>query len=271
MPRLSANGINVNYRLEGSGEVVVLIHGFTAELGMWEHQVEALRKRYQVLAYDLRGHGDTDHPVHGHDMQTLSRDLEALLDRLDIKIAHLAGVSLGGMIAQRFCLDHEQRTATLSLMDTFAGRVSQNLQKRLFRHARLGKEKGIEALFEHLLEHPALPVGPDLEVSMETLEKRKQAFLKNDPHTLEKFVHMLSRQEDWTGELERIKKPVLLIVGDQDEPSLDHMRSMHRMMPGSEFYVIERCGHSCVTEKPEEVSSRLISFLERNPVSATSR
>ncbi len=243
---------------------MVLVHGFTANHGIWEHQIEALAKEFRVVAYDLRGHGNTDPPDSGHDVTTLVRDLADLMDQLKIGTAHLAGVSLGGMVAQRFCLDNPAKVKTLTLMDTFAGKISDELQKTLFHHARIGKQEGMEALFEHLLEHPALPTGPTYQITLEELEEKRREFLKNDPSTLEKFVNMMNKIEDWSDELGNIEKPALLIVGDQDAPSLSHMREMHRKIQGSEFHVIADCGHACVAERPEEISRLMLDFLCRH-------
>lgn len=264
MPRISANRINVFYRVQGDGEPVVLLHGFTANHGIWEHQIEALSQKFRVLAYDLRGHGDTDQPSSGHDINTLVQDLAELLEKLKIGAAHIAGVSLGGMVAQRFCLDDPRRVKTLMLTDTFAGKISDELQKTLFHHARIGKQEGMEALFEHLLEHPALPLGPDYQITLEELEEKRREFMKNGPDTLDKFVNMMAKIKDWSDELENIDKPALLIVGDQDAPSLSHMREMHRKIQGSEFHVIAECGHVCVSEKPEEISRLMLDFLCRH-------
>ena len=88
--------------------------------------------------------------------------------------------------------------------------------------------------------------------------------MKNGPDTLEKFVNMMAKIKDWSDELENIDKPALLIVGDQDAPSLSHMREMNRKIQGSEFHVISDCGHVCVSEKPEEISRLMLDFLCRH-------
>jgi pimeloyl-ACP methyl ester carboxylesterase len=108
-----ANGVKVHYIVEGKGQPVVLIHGLHSSIRMnWQMPgvISTLSKNYQVIALDLPGHGESDKPAseaaYGAE---LVEDVVRLLDHLNIKRAHIAGYSMGGMIAMKFMAKHHDR------------------------------------------------------------------------------------------------------------------------------------------------------------------
>src|SRR5205823_4639131 len=112
------------YRLryvdQGSGPALVLIHGLAGDYSAWTAQIEALRPRYRVIAFDNRGAGKStqvDEPVSTAD---LAADTLGLMDRLGIDRAHVVGRSMGGAIAQHMALMAPDRVASLALCASFA-------------------------------------------------------------------------------------------------------------------------------------------------------
>lgn len=260
------NGVRTHYVCAGRGEPVILVHGFTTSHAMWFNQIPALAKAgRRAIAYDVRGHGDSDHPG-GYDLPTLVDDLAALLDHLRIGKAHMVGLSMGGIISQRFCLDRPQRCATLTVADSFPGRPDEDTLRIFEGHVEIVRERGIEGLFNHLLEHPALPVGPDFQVPLELMDAYRENFMKNDRLTLARFVDMFKALPDWTEDLAGIGCPVLLVAGELDEPCLPPMRAMHEVIPGSQLKIIPRAGHASAIEKAREFNECLLSFLGENRV-----
>ena len=120
MPHASTNDIATFYEEAGQGPPVVLIHGHTLDLRLWDAQVPLLVDAgYRVVRYDVRGHGQSEAPVTGYTYQNYSLDLRDLLDRLKIDTpVHLVALSMGGGIALQFALDHPQRIASLVLVDS---------------------------------------------------------------------------------------------------------------------------------------------------------
>src|SRR5499426_667011 len=96
--KLTANGIDINYEIEGQGPVVTFSHSLACSLAMWDEQAAALRGRYRVLRYDTRGHGGTSAPAGAYTLEQLADDLHALLSGLGITETHFVGLSMGGMI-----------------------------------------------------------------------------------------------------------------------------------------------------------------------------
>src|SRR5882724_2436203 len=114
----SANGIEINYVIEGDGPVVTMSHSLACNLSMWDEQVRALRERYRVLRFDTRGHGQTSAPSGAYSLDQLANDLLALLKGLGIERTHYVGLSMGGMIGQVFALAHPAMIESLVLCDT---------------------------------------------------------------------------------------------------------------------------------------------------------
>ncbi len=107
--KVNANGVNINYELTGSGKCLVLIHGFSDNLTMWPEQVSELSKNYQVLTYDVRGHGETETPEDNFSMELFADDLEALLRTLDIDRACVLCYSMGGRISITLALKYPEK------------------------------------------------------------------------------------------------------------------------------------------------------------------
>ena len=89
--KLNANGIEINYEIEGEGPVVTFSHSLACNLSMWDEQVRALKGRYRVLRYDTRGHGQTGAPAGAYTLDQLADDLKGLLDGLGIARDPLRG------------------------------------------------------------------------------------------------------------------------------------------------------------------------------------
>lgn len=115
---LSIGANKIHYQVEGSGRPIVWIHGGGVDHRMWEPQVQYFRDRYQVITYDIRGHGKSEYKT--NDRPDIS-DLEALLDPLDISNITLAGISLGGILAIDFVLAHPEKVDRLILMSPGPG------------------------------------------------------------------------------------------------------------------------------------------------------
>ena len=117
------NGIRISYAAAGDGPAVLLTHGYSATGRMWAHQIEALRDRYRIIAWDMRGHGETespDDPAQYSEALTLA-DMVGLLEFLGEDRAVVGGLSLGGFMSLAFHLEHPEMVRALVLCDTGPG------------------------------------------------------------------------------------------------------------------------------------------------------
>src|SRR5262245_22618692 len=118
MPKVPANGIDVYYEAHGAGDPLLLVAGFGCDHTIWSGLVPALAARHRVILFDNRGTGQTSGAVTG--VRQMADDAAGLLDALGPGPAHVAGHSMGGMIAQELALAHPGRVRSLALLSSCA-------------------------------------------------------------------------------------------------------------------------------------------------------
>ncbi|MCW5693643.1 MAG: alpha/beta fold hydrolase, partial [Pseudolabrys sp.] len=106
-------GVTLNYRIVGQGEPLVCIHGVGSYLEAWDGVAERLADRFRILTFDLRGHGRSTKVRGRYEIDDFVGDVLALADHAGFDTFNLAGFSLGGLIAQRLALTHQQRLRRL--------------------------------------------------------------------------------------------------------------------------------------------------------------
>jgi pimeloyl-ACP methyl ester carboxylesterase len=136
MPKALVNGININYRIEGSGEPLVMIMGVASNLKAWYFQTRVLKKQFQLITFDNRGCGESDKITEPYSIRTMADDTAGLMNHLGIEKAHVLGISMGGMIAQELAINYPEKVNKLILGCTCAKRsdpagISKELPKIL--------------------------------------------------------------------------------------------------------------------------------------------
>ena len=123
MPVANVNGVDLYYEISGAGFPLVLAHGYCTSINLWRHQIPLLSQRYQVIAYDARGHGLSSAPAgkEHYTLQHLVEDMYALLRHLDIAQAYIAGHSMGGATTAGFAARHPEMTRAALICNIDAG------------------------------------------------------------------------------------------------------------------------------------------------------
>tara|TARA_R110000796_G_scaffold104102_1_gene213684 strand:+ start:18025 stop:19026 length:1002 start_codon:yes stop_codon:yes gene_type:complete len=111
------NGINIHYVIGGTGEPLVLLHGFGQNWYMWNRLLPELSKNYTVIVPDLRGVGESDKPESGYDKKTMASDIHELVTQLGYKKINLAGHDIGLMVAYAYAVQYGEDVKKLALMD----------------------------------------------------------------------------------------------------------------------------------------------------------
>ncbi len=122
MPKAYVNGININYKVQGRGEPLVLIMGYSGNKTGWMFQTRAFKRHFRVVTFDNRGVGKSDKPAGAYSMKMMADDTVGLMDHLGIEKAHILGMSMGGMIAQEIATNYPERVNRLILGCSAAGR-----------------------------------------------------------------------------------------------------------------------------------------------------
>ncbi len=266
-------GVQIYYEIHGdqndtSRPWIVFSHSLACTTRMWDPQLGAFAQSYRVLAFDTRGHGQSDSPEGPYTMEMLTEDTFQLLSALDIHAAHFVGLSMGGMIGQLLALEHPGTLASLTLADTACTWPSAAIQLFADRAAQ-AESAGMKSLVESTLSRwftPAYHEGNPQAVA------NVGKMIANSP--VAGYVgcsHAIPRI-DFTDRLKQIICPTLVMVGQQDAGTPPAMaREIHDNLPGSEFFEIEDASHLSNIEQAETFNRELSSFLERQgaPVTQT--
>ena len=263
--RVTINGISIEYEVVGprTGLPVVFIHGFPFSKAMWKPQVEALKKDYYVITYDVRGHGSSDAGDGQYSVEYFVDDLMGLLDHLKISKVVTVGLSMGGYIALRAIERQPDRFRALVLCDTRSeadnneGRIKRASQARAIKADGMKKfaETFLKAVFyEKTLQSNPLPV-----------DLIKNIIEQSSPLGAAGTLIALAARTDSTPSLYNIKVPTLILVGQHDNltpPSASH--AMKEKIPNAEIHILPDAAHMSNLENTEEFNKYLLSFL-KNP------
>jgi 3-oxoadipate enol-lactonase len=258
--KLKANGIDINYEIEGDGPVVTFSHSLACNLGMWDEQVRALKGRYRVLRFDTRGHGQSGAPAGAYTLEQLGDDLKGLLDGLGITATHFVGLSMGGMIGQVFALKHPAMVQSLVLCDTtsrYPAAAAPVWEDRIKAVGAKGMEPMVAPTLERWFTAPFRARRRDL-------MERVGTMIRSTPapgyigccHAIPK-INVTERLRD-------VRCPALVIVGEEDPGTpVEMARDIHAALPAAELAILSRASHLSNLEQPEEFNRVLGGFLDK--------
>jgi pimeloyl-ACP methyl ester carboxylesterase len=250
MDFLDRDGVRIAYEVHNPGAPetpLLLSHGFGATSGMWRDNVAALSADRTVVAWNQRGHGDSDSPTdpgaYGHD-QCLG-DMAALLDLVGADRAILVGMSLGGYLSLEFHLAHPERVAGLVLVDTGPGFRSDASRDR-WNQTALARADAIER--DGALGSASSEVG--------------QARHRDVLGVAHAARHVLTQVDGRVMDsLPHIAVPTLIVVGADDTNFLGAADYMLKSIPGSRKVVIDDAGHASNLDQPEVFNAAVTDFL----------
>ena len=259
MEYITSDNLKLNYRSIGdpADPALLLIHGIGANQEMWHLQTISLPGAgYRLIIPDLRGHGSSEIPTEFR-ISDCARDVQELLDHLQVPQAHLAGVSMGGMVIQQFAVDYPDRVLSLVIADSLSGvRTTQErfnaglaalllkvfppgFQARLIRstYKRMGHEEVGNYLANRLLAmDPAWLLNARLEVN----------------------------RFDIFNKLPKITAPTLVLVGDSfGKLAIDMARATASTIPAAKFQILTGGGDPSNLLLPEDFDRALVDFIQR--------
>ena len=259
-PTIKANGININYKLEGpeNAPVVMLSNSLMANYTMWDYQVEALTTKFRVLRYDQRGHGGTETTPGPYTVQLLAEDASALLDALGLGAVHFVGLSMGGFTGQILGFTYPQKLLSLVLCDTACVMPPADLWNERIETAR---GQGIEALAPGTLERWFTP--PFHESGKDDLEKIRGMIFGT---RVGGYIACAEAIRDMSicNKLSQIDLPTLVLVG-ADDPAcpVTAAEELHQGILGSEMVIIARAAHLPNIEQRDSFNETLMAFLNK--------
>jgi 3-oxoadipate enol-lactonase len=264
MPTFTANGIDINYRVDGDGaETILLINGLADDLETWGYQVPALLEAgYRVVSFDNRGIGATSKPVGPYSTEQLAADAKAVADAVGLENFHVMGVSMGGMIAQRFALAYPDGIQSLTLACTYA--APGPFCSRMFAMwADAAQVLGVPFVMRDVtLWAFTLDFFRTREAELEEFEVGMR-YMDQPVHAYLAQLAVIQNHDE-TAELGNLTMPTLVLAGEEDiliPTALSH--DLHELIPGSSW-LTTRGGHGCMWEHPDEFNSAFLGFLREN-------
>lgn len=254
--------LSLAYYRYGQGFPVLMIQGLGGRAADWASVPNRLAGRFQAITFDNRGTGKSDKPDEEYSLEVMADEAIGILDAIDAPVAHVVGLSMGGMIAQLVAVRHPQRVKKLVLLSTSCGGpnvippapdavtalipdLSQSPEEITRRAMRVITAAGFAAahpeLIEEIVKTAMSAVTPQF-----AFARQMQAILASDRYA----------------QLRDITMPTLVIHGDAD-PLVPYANGelLATRIPGARFHKLAGCGHLAMWEQPEALSAALMEFL----------
>jgi 3-oxoadipate enol-lactonase len=251
------DGFRVHYRIDGDpqGAPVVFANSLGTDLRLWDKVIARLPATgLKYVRYDKRGHGLTDCTKPPYGMGTLVRDVEQLMDHLDLRNAIFVGLSIGGMIAQGLAAKRLDLVRAMVLSNTGARIGTREMWGDRIAAVEAG---GIEALADAVMER-----WFSAEFRQTTELTAWRNLLTRTPADGYIGCSQAIAGTDFYSTTAALRLPTLGIAGSEDGSTPpDLVRETVDLVPGSQFHLIRKAGHLPCVEAPDEYSKVLTDFI----------
>jgi 3-oxoadipate enol-lactonase len=266
MPVVHANGIDVNYEVQGEGEPLVLIPYLAADQACYAFQVAEYAKHFTCYTVDLRGAGLSGKPEGVYTTELFADDVAAFMQAAGVASAHVFGLSLGAAAGMWLAAKYPERVRSLSLhsawpvTDPFLRAVVETWQIMANGLADV-TEMVIQGIFPWSLTPELYAARPDYVDSL-------AAFVRSRPMPpVDAFIRQSGAvlAHDATGVLGSIAAPTLITFGRHDLVcSTRFAEPLTTAIADTELIVFEDCSHAAIYENVEEFNARTLTFLQRH-------
>jgi non-heme chloroperoxidase len=263
--------IEIYYEDHGSGQPVVLVHGYPLDSSSWEKQSAVLLDAgKRVITYDRRGFGKSDKPTTGHDYDTYAADLSALVSALDLQDAVLVGFSMGtGEVARYLSRYGSHRVAKavfigslqpfmLKTEDNPSGGMSQTDVDGMLDTIKADRYAFFTGFLQNFYNADE---NLGTRISEEALRNSWQLATSMSPYT--SVWAVATWFTDWRADIDEIDVPTLIMhgTGDVNVPIDITSRVLAKMLPSATYIEIEGAPHGMLWTHGEEINKALLDFL----------
>jgi pimeloyl-ACP methyl ester carboxylesterase len=265
------NGVRLHYLAAGTGDPVILLHGYAQNSHMWRPLIPLLARTHTVIAPDLRGFGQSSKPESGYDKKTMAQDVHALAQSLGLRRAQVVGHDIGLMVAYAYAAQYPTDVERIVLMDAFLPGVGNWQHVWLLRDlwhfhfygdTPLKLVTGRERIY---FEHFWNDFAADPKHSVPEADRQRYAKDYAQPGAMragfEVFRSFEQDAKDFA-ELARTKLPMPMVVLTGEKGSGEFLIEQGRLVADRvEGVVIKGSGHWLMEEAPDQVIPKLVSFL----------
>ncbi|MFA6469207.1 MAG: alpha/beta fold hydrolase [Bacteroidota bacterium] len=263
--KASINNILTRYIDVGSpsSPAIIFIHGFPFSHKLWNFpggQIDALSATNRVVAYDIRGHGESEVGTGHYSIELFVDDLFALMDHLTIPKAILCGLSMGGYIALRAAERSPERITGLVLCDTKSEADSNETRIKRANGIKFVQANGMKYYAQDYVK--IVFASSSFDAHPEAVKSVQSIVERTAPISIFGSLLALAGRTDTTAGLSNIKCPTLILVGEKDTVTpIAASQAMQEKIPGSIMHVIPGAGHISNMENPAEFNKHLVSFI----------
>jgi pimeloyl-ACP methyl ester carboxylesterase len=257
-----SDGQTIHFELRGDGPPLLLLMGLGADGSVWEQHVQEYERRFRCILVDNRGSGRSDKPEGPYTTGRMAADALAVMDAAGVERAHVAGISMGGAIAQQLTLLAPERIRSLTLNCSWS--ACDQYARRIFEMLRSANGVMDGSAFTRLLQLIIFSPGYH-ERHLDDLLRREE---EGSKHPYPMPVHAFQAQcdacitHDTRGKLSAIAVPTLITVGDRDIFTPLHLgQEIHREIGGSKLVVFEGAGHTHHWEQLERFNELTVKFM----------
>jgi 3-oxoadipate enol-lactonase/4-carboxymuconolactone decarboxylase len=247
--------IDMHVQVEGppAAPALVLLHSLGTNLHVWDDQAAALSRSFRVIRPDLRGHGLSGCTNGPYSMSLFAQDLAGLLDTLGVERTHVAGVSIGGLIAQAFAAAHIGRVVSLVLIDTaLAIAPAQSWTER----AAKVRAEGVAAIADGVIARWVTQASADAPATAGL-----RAMLLRTPAEGYAASAEAIATADLSASTATLQLPALVMVGEADQATpLASAQALQAAIAGASLHVVRDAAHIPMAERPEEITSAMLQF-----------
>lgn len=272
----TSDGAQLSYISAGQGKPLVMLHGWSQSAEQFKYQIPAFAEHYQVIAVDLRGHGESEKVSFGYRISRLSKDVQELIAVLQLEKPHLLGHSMGCAIIwsylDLFGLDEIDRLVLVDQSPLGTLRSHWNVQEIAESGAIFTAEQ-LNAVIHSLENGNAEESTRNILTSMVTSAMSKEQFEWivecnfRCPRAIAATLLYNHLHTDWRDRIVRIRQPTLIIGGRKSLVPWTSQAWINQSIPDSELEIFEEAeggGHFMFIENPEKFNRRVLQFLSRS-------
>mgnify|MGYP003334199392 CR=1 FL=1 len=268
MPYVNSNGVKLYYEETGRGTPIVFVHEFSGDLRTWEMQVRHFCRRYRCVAFNARGYPPSDVParVSMYSHRHATEDIATLMTRLGIKKAHVIGCSMGAYTTLQFGLRYPRRARSLTVIGAGAGAdpaTHQQFLKASAASAKRFEDEGLAAAMRsYRTAANRIQLGnKDPRAFREFFRRFLEHSARGHANTIRGVQMRRPPLGALAGPLARLTVPTHVVVGDEDETSLDTGIFLKRVCPAVRLTIAPATGHLVSNEEPELFNRISDAFL----------
>ncbi|TXG92489.1 alpha/beta fold hydrolase [Rhodococcus rhodnii] len=257
------DGVEIAYEASGSGDPLVLLHGSALSRAIWRGlgYVRALRDTHRVVLVDLRGHGRSGKPTapEAYAMGTVTADVAAVLDALDIARADVFGYSFGGRTALSLATEHPDRVRRLVLGGASSAAQAGSFDRLFFSGCvDVLERSGVEGFLDGWEERR----GSEVDAATAA------AFRANDAAALAAYMRRMDVEPGIADDaLARVTAPTLVLVGSRDHERISDAEHPAATIPDARLTVVDGADHGTMLAHRDEVLDAVAPFLG-DPISS---